>query len=50
MVNCPLINSKLFFRVTKREYDESVFCVIEESLHPPYVIKNNLRHIDISVK
>ena len=50
MVGCQHIDAKQFFRVTKREYDESVFCVVEESLHPPYVIKNNIQAIDMRVR
>lgn len=50
IVSCQYLESKQFFRVTKREYDESIFCVVEDSEHPPYVIKNKLKAIDLRVK
>lgn len=41
---------KLFFRVTKRTSNATVFCVIEDSETPPYLIKNNLASINLEVR
>ena len=41
-------DEKLFFKVTKRMVNQTIFCVIEES-EAPYLIINKLANINLKV-
>jgi hypothetical protein len=36
-----------FYRVTKRTVNQSIYCIVSQSKHAPYTIKNNLPGIII---
>jgi hypothetical protein len=50
-VQCAEGNTtKHIYKVTKRQVNQSIFCVIEHSKHPPYMIHNKLKDYQIRVQ